>query len=460
MINCPNCNGNLKYDISKGRMLCKFCESTFDPYEFDDKSKDGEISKDYETTIYTCPECGGEIQSTDNEITGFCPFCGGATIFYQRLEKELKPDYVIPFIKTKEDCKKAYFSKIKKSWFLPKEYKDEKFVDGFRGIYMPYWSYDISQKGEVTVEGEKTHRSGDYIIHDFYNITGDMDTYYNGITYDASSSFSDDISDKLGPFDVKKKVPFTAGFLSGFYADTADVDSRIYLQNAKDFANNQSFASMNKHPLCAPLSLKKDNPNKVFHTEVADTQRTLFPVWFMSYRKNDRVAYATVNGQTGKVVADTPIDFKKFLIFAGVLAVILFAILNAIFVITPHNSVLVVGIVEIISLATYLIESLKIAKKEKLTDDKGFNSANQNSQIRGDGGYSTKKMPIFTAIVAIGICAIAWLSNSIHDEFIYGSEMISAVLISVTLGYLIKEYNLLTTRRLPQFDKKGGDDNA
>ena len=460
MINCPNCNGNLKYDIAKQAMHCKFCNSTFDPYDFDQKNSDGEINNDYETVIYTCPECGGELQSTDNDITGFCPFCGGATIFYQRLEKELKPDYVIPFIKTKEDCKKEYFKKVKKSWFLPKEYKDEKFVEGFRGIYMPYWSYNIFQRGKVTIEGEKSHRSGDYIIHDHYNVTGDMDAFYNGITYDASSSFADDISDKIGPFDVKKKKPFTAGFLSGFYADTADVDARVYMQEAKKYANDRTYEAVDKHPVCEPLTIKKDNPNKVFHTDSEKTERTLFPVWFMSYRKNDRVVYATVNGQTGKVVADTPIDIKKFLIFALVLAAAIFMVLNMITVITPRTSVLWVGIIEVATLISYFVESNKIAKREKLVDDRGYNSSNQEVKSKRPDSYSIKKIPIFTAIVAIGLCALAYLINSIHDEFMYGTAMVSAVLITVTLSYLIKEYNLLTTRRLPQFDKKGGDDCA
>ena len=53
---------------------------------------------------------------------------------------------------------------------------------------------------------------------------------------------------------------------------------------------------------------------------------SMFPVWFMSYRNGDRITYATVNGQTGKVAADLPIDIKKYLLFSGVLALIIFAI--------------------------------------------------------------------------------------------------------------------------------------
>ena len=463
MIECPNCGGNLKFYIPLQRMYCKFCDSNFDPYEFDTKDKDGVESKNYETTIFTCPECGGEIESTDNETTGFCPFCGGSTIFYQRLSKELKPDYVIPFTKTKEDCKEAYLKAAKKAFFLPKEYKDAKYIDGFRGIYMPYWSYDVSQNGPVSFKGEKTHRSGDYIIHDHYDISGDMDSEYDGITFDASSSFSDDISEKLAPFDVKKEVPFTAGFLSGFYSDRADVGKGLYQSEARTFANDRTKAKLEKEPQLSGLSLKiKQNDIK---SDITKTGRVLFPVWFMSYRKNDRIAYATVNGQTGKVVADFPIDLRKFFAFAGVLAVLLCLLFNLVFTFKPSTSIVINGVLALFALILYLMGTSRIKSRENRTDDKGYqNTTSDGKDKTGDsnspGEYKTRPLPIVTSIIAMIIAAIMVMSKSIHDERYYICNLIIAVLVSVTLVSLIKDYNLLITRRLPQFDKKGGDDRA
>ena len=53
----------------------------------------------------------------------------------------------------------------------------------------------------------------------------------------------------------------------------------------------------------------------------------MMPVWFLSYRKNNRVAYAAVNGQTGRIVSDMPVDFgvfaKRFFIAAAVIFLIL-----------------------------------------------------------------------------------------------------------------------------------------
>ena len=61
----------------------------------------------------------------------------------------------------------------------------------------------------------------------------------------------------------------------------------------------------------------------------------MFPVWFLSYRNKDRVAYATVNGQTGKVVADLPISVGKFLLGSLIVAIPVYILLCLLTVLTP-----------------------------------------------------------------------------------------------------------------------------
>lgn len=462
MINCPNCSANLKFNIALQMMHCDSCDSNFDPYSFDSKESDG-IENEYETTIFTCPECAGEIESTDTDVTGFCPFCGASTIFYSRLSKELKPDYVIPFKKTKEDCKKIYKAHAKKALFLPKEYKDSNFINGFRGIYVPYWSYNLSQNGRVGFKGEKSHRKGDYIIHDYYKLSGDIDSFYNGVGHDASSSFSDDISEKIAPFDVKEKKDFTAGYLSGFYADTADVDSSVYKPDAMDFAMERSRSEIRKTPAFLGYSISNLSDNKL-NTKVDLIERTLYPVWFMSYRNNDRVTYATVNGQTGKVSADFPIDIKKFLLFSLAVSVVLFGIFNAVLTVKPTTCSLITSILAIIALVLYLIENKRIQDWENNFKDRGLNSVKvkefaKNGELK-KVKVPVKKTPLILSIIAIIISGITWLSATIYDWKHYLISAICSVLIAITLIYLINDYNMLTSRPLPQFKKKGGDDRA
>jgi len=296
MFACKNCGGNVKFDIKSGQLACEYCHSLFDPYAYEDKTSDAEVQKDFDATIFTCPQCGGEILSTDDTAAGFCSFCGASTVLYSRMQKEHKPAYIIPFAKSKDDCKQAYMSLMKKAIFAPKELKAPKFIDGFRGIYMPYWTYYVTQKAPISLPAKRSHRSGDYIITDYYRLEGDLDAYYKGLSYDASSSFDDSISEKLAPYDVKKMKRFTPAFLSGFYADTADLPSTVYASDAMDAACTNTVSEISKEPAFTGLSVDSDSAALSplsLGTTVKETDYSMFPVWFLSYRNKDRVAYAT-----------------------------------------------------------------------------------------------------------------------------------------------------------------------
>ena len=77
--------------------------------------------------------------------------------------------------------------------FTPHAFKDPKFIDRFRPIYTPYWVYDIMINGNGVIKGEKEYRKGNYDITEFYDVTFNVESNYDGISYDASSSFNDDI---------------------------------------------------------------------------------------------------------------------------------------------------------------------------------------------------------------------------------------------------------------------------
>lgn len=470
MIACPNCGGNTKFDIPSQQVSCEFCNSLFDPYMFDTKNADAVENTQFEVTIFTCPQCGGEILSTDDAAAGFCSFCGASTILFSRISKEKRPGYIIPFKKTKEDCKKSYSSMMKKAFFAPKELKNPQYIDGFRGIYMPYWAYHLTQQGGFTFKGKKSHRQGDYIITDHFNLIGNIDAYYKGISYDASAAFSDDISQALAPFDVKGMKSFTPAYLSGFYADVSNVDAETYLPEAEEIALREASTTIRKHPDYRGYELSgSDISANKLHTRVKEIDSTMFPVWFMSYRNGDRVAYATVNGQTGKVVADLPVDISKYLIGSLGLAIPLFFILDLFFTLTPNTFLYMVIALSIITAITFVAELSAISKKENYADDKGVQYKQSHSKNTQESDTSTKsesnsvsvkKTGLYALVVAIVIAfGIAFL-HPIHDINYYIGAVICLAAESWTLIETIKGYNILATRRLPQFDKEGGDNRA
>lgn len=437
MFACPNCGGNLKFDIRSQQLGCEYCQTQVDVYSFEDKNPATTKQTEFDATVFSCPQCGGEILSTDTSAAEFCTFCGASTILHSRLTKEKRPNYIIPFQKTKEDCKQAYSAMMKKAIFAPDALKNPKYIDGFRGIYMPYWAFYLSHEGPFSLNGSKSKRRGDYIYTDHYALSGEIDAYYKGLSYDASSSFDDKISEKIAPYDVKGMKEFTPAFLSGFYADTADVDYETYYNDAESIAVRnstgaiyQEFSSLDVEPFLSADAL---------NTQVKEVDSAMFPVWFMSYRNAGRVAYATVNGQTGKVVTDLPIDTKKYTVGSLILALPIFLLLNLLFTITPFALLVISIILAFINIIIYSAETTAIKKKEPI---------------------QMKKSALFSSILAIVLCIVVAILQPVSDIFYYGVAIISLLAIFYSFKDIIGYYNILSTRRLPQFDRTGGDDRA
>ncbi len=535
MISCPGCGGNVKFDIPSQKLRCDQCHESYDPYAFDKKTADAEehttVENDYEVTIFTCPQCGGEILSTDNTAAGFCSFCGASTILYSRISHEHRPGYIIPFKKSKEDCKQAYSDLMKHAIFAPKELKDPKYIDGFRGIYMPYFAYYITQKGDISLHGEKSHRSGDYIYTDHYDLCGSLNSYYKGLSYDASSSFADSISESLAPYDVKGMKAFTPAYLSGFYADTADVDPSVYQPLAEQTADKQTLESIKKSPAFSGYSIKTPKDTAAaLHTRTETVDSAMFPVWFMSYRKDARVAYVTVNGQTGKVVADIPVDPKKYLFASLLLAVPIFFLLAAFVTLLPTRLMALSGILAVITAALYSAEVSAIIKRDQQLDDLGRMYRRNRRQQAPASNTGKKKntpktvkivlcifyififgmvvsmiIPVLTSsrlrnflypflwlaiVIAMAVTVVSGIKKQrqlpayqstmayfagsaaviagtiiavlrpVSDAFYYGGTIAVLIAVTITIIDIIRYYNILSTRQMPQFERSGGDDIA
>ena len=341
MISCPNCGGNPRFDIASQKLLCPHCGSSFDAATFPEETSGAEMHNvtgeeagrpdRMQVTIYTCSQCGGELMSMDNEAAAFCSYCGTHQILEERLSLQERPGKIIPFKITKEDCKKTYEGRLRMSPFAPKELKDPNYIDEFRSIYMPYWFYCFEQKGTVMLKGTEEHRKGDYRIIDDYRLTADVDNSFDGITHDASTAFDDKISESLAPYEIKDAVPFRTTYLSGYYADIPDVEKTTYRFESEYMAAKDTMNTLMDIEEFQDYSPKEVDDSAVVsrtHTVLKSAETAMFPVWFLSYRKNDRVAYAAINGQTGKMTADIPIDPPRYLAGVGILAAIFWIILQ------------------------------------------------------------------------------------------------------------------------------------
>ena len=213
MFKCKSCGGDLVLNIAGQELKCPFCDSVFPVSDFEDANeiKEQEV---FETTIYTCTQCGAEIMTTDNTAVTFCSYCGTEANLQGRLSQEKRPKFIIPFKQTKEQCKKIYSEHAKKEPYAPKEFSDPEFLENFRGIYIPYWEMSVGFDNNPELKVKETYTSGDYDYTDEYTANPQLKGTQIPIPQDASASFDDEISAQIAPFNKEDMVDFNPAYLA------------------------------------------------------------------------------------------------------------------------------------------------------------------------------------------------------------------------------------------------------
>lgn len=384
MYTCKNCAGNLQYDIESGKIKCSHCKSLFDPYEVSG-GMEADEEQQYEVTVFTCPQCTGKIYSMDTQALAYCSFCGASSVLEGRLERMESPKYIIPFTVSKEDCKRIYSAKLKRERYSPDWLKDAEHIDSFRGIYVPYWIYNASQNGPVEVLATKENEKR--IVEDNqekikgYSVYGDLKCEYRGVAFDASAAFEDELSEQLTPFDMRNLQDFSPAFLSGFYADIADVTEDVYMSGAEEMINNATTSFIDTQPELYGYHIEQvPYASDTYHTLMGKAELAMLPVWLLTYRKNGRVAHVAINGQTGKLAGRLPIDRKKYIGENLFLSLPIFAtlgILMQFFNVTMSTLIAtyMMAIAVLCVAGVYAFNIKKMWEIENLIEDIGFHAA-------------------------------------------------------------------------------------
>ncbi len=377
MYECPKCGGDLRFDITSQKLKCRYCKNSFPVTEME-KEEDAEAHVDdsYQVTVYTCPSCGAELESTNLQAAGFCSYCGSAVVFSKRIIYKKRPKRIIPFQVDKTQCIRLFQRHVSSLPFAPKELKNEKLLEHFIGFYLPFWNYKLIMQGHLDLEAVIKYNRGNNLYYDTCHVQGDVDAAYEGVCYDASSSFEDSISRGISPFRGKDIVPFSPGYMLGYYADVADVPAAIYEKEASYRLENKALTAM-KNKISGKGTVKLKNEEQVLQNigKNIEQEAVLLPVWFLTYRDGDRLGYAVVNGDNGNIYADIPVNQSAFLRRGLLLAIPVFAVLMLFLSLTPHALLFVSFVVSLLTIILYRAENKKILEKSTRERDAGYQYA-------------------------------------------------------------------------------------
>ena len=328
---CPNCGGALEFSSSEQKVICPFCDSTFEMEEllkYDEVLKNAveddmrwkKVPSDQYQNIesdglcaYVCTSCGGEVVGDSVMAATSCPFCGNPVVVMDQFTGMLKPDLVIPFKLSKEDAKKALRTHYEGKKLLPDVFKDENHIDEIKGLYVPFWLFDADADANVKYRATRVRMWSDYRYNytetSFFSVLRSGTLGFQGVPVDGSSKIGDDMMESVEPFDLSQAVDFQTAYLAGYLADKYDVSSEVSIERANERIRNsteQTFATtVNGYTTVA----KDSSTVKLSDTKV---KYALLPVWFLNTKWNDNYYYFAMNGQTGKFVGNLPCDKKKY----------------------------------------------------------------------------------------------------------------------------------------------------
>ena len=319
------------FDVGQHKLVCAYCDTACTVHEYRQNNAAEYVNDNYSVSAFRCKNCGAELTAPEEQTVAYCSYCGGEAMLTEKETETIRPKRIIPFMKTKSDAIAAYEKAVKKVLYVPKELKDASFLEGFRGVYLPYWNIDVEiPPQELTFKGTRNYTQGKYDYHETYDVKATLGGPVEGAVYDASVAFDDTLAAQIAPFDQGMSRKFDEAYLAGFYADKVTADPTVYRSIAREQAVDKVFESIDKKAgkVSVTMPVGKEKRLAAIGPKTTGESVSLFPVWFLTWRRKDRVAYSVMNGQSGKITMDLPVDMKQFFLYSAVAAVVLFLVLS------------------------------------------------------------------------------------------------------------------------------------
>ena len=137
----------------------------------------------------------------------------------------------------------------------------------------------------------------------------------------------DTLMESIEPFNISDAVPFKTAYLPGYMADKYDVDAKESIDRAntriKRSTEDAFLATVQGY-----TSVTAVDSN--IRLQNGKARYALYPVWILNTDWNGQKFTFAINGQTGKIAGDLPMDkgaFWKYLLgVTGIATAVAFAI--------------------------------------------------------------------------------------------------------------------------------------
>jgi LSD1 subclass zinc finger protein len=256
---CRECGADLSFDPGTQSLKCAHCGAmnaitgatgSVDEEDFNAGLRQMETDEPtHEQLTYKCTGCAAEAVFPPDVTAGACPFCGCPVNAEALSKKTIRPRALLPFAITDKQAAGAFQQWVASRWFAPSELKKRAQQSAIHGAYLPAWTYDSNTQSAYTGErGEHYWETETYTETEngqsvtktrqvqrtrWWPASGRVQNQFNDLLVMASLSLPPKLLGHLEPWDLGNLVPFADGYLSGFVAESYQVNLTQGFDQAK-----------------------------------------------------------------------------------------------------------------------------------------------------------------------------------------------------------------------------------
>lgn len=386
---CVACGGPMAFDPASGKLKCEYCDSLYTVEEVKARyaaenqeivADASEVKDEYFNVsdgmkAYQCKSCGAELLTDATTSATSCPYCGNTAIIPQQMKDAMKPKYVIPFKVDKEKAKAKLKDYYKGKKLIPSTFCDANHISEIKGVYVPFWLYsgivetDMSYDAEI--EEVKKTQTEKITTTKHYKVRRKGTVTFENIPTDASESMPDDLMDSIEPFDFKNLTKFEMEYLLGYIADQYDVSAEECKKRARKRAEASAIYE-NEETVVKDYTSHDEREVERKIRYMSDRQDyALLPVWLLSTQWNGQNFLFAVNGQSGEMTGNLPVDRTKQIIWNIIYFVPVFLIIAFLTKFQVNGMIIAAVIALIVDLIANgaMVHSMKpVVKKQKAQD--------------------------------------------------------------------------------------------
>ena len=323
---CPNCGGNLRYDIKRQLYCCESCGSPDQivplhegVYEYplnDYRSRETRDVAFQGTSCVSCQNCGAQIMFGQYDTATVCPMCGSTQVDVKKQESGIPPEGIVPFRLDQKEAQEKFHAWVKKRWFAPNSLKKSYQEGRLTGLYIPFWTYDAKADGWFTGRGgrTRTYRDKDGNTHtttDWFPVSGPVGQFFNDIQICASEKSNSKYLNSILPYDTVNDIkPYSPQYISGFQAEKYALKADDGFHQAEQIIRGALENQAREAILSMGYSQAQVTSVRFTCSNVA-YKHVLLPLWNAVFSHKGKVYQYLINGETGKVSGGRPYSAPK-----------------------------------------------------------------------------------------------------------------------------------------------------